>query len=163
MQKQTFDINEIRKSQIDEFSQFMNKLTSIEDSVLRKIAELDKSTADLNILLKSLQEEKDEVGKSKSIIQAKLDEANGILSQAKSQQKAIDDKNLLLDEKEKRINLKKDGMLKEATSIQSMEDDLKKRTKWIEIEERHLKLLDHKIKVIMEDKEVSKRLKELGE
>jgi len=156
------DIQKVRESQIAEFKSFMERLSILEESVETRIKQLEKDKLELDELLSSARNEKATIVESGYDLQKKMDKANQLISE--SNNKIIESK--FEEEKllkiESRINSKKESLAKESRQLSLDKSELDQREKFIEMQERRLKFFEKNLNLVAQDKEISKKLKEIG-
>ena len=67
----------------------------------------------------------------------------------------------ILEKEEVRMNKRHQAMMDETASLKQREQEVKKKEAFLEMEERRLTLFDKSLKLISNDKEIQKRLKEI--
>lgn len=160
MQKQTID------SVIKDFLDYVESSSVRFQSILESIGAL---RTELEETLKKAKEDAERAKKDRQIASDRLTALDTREDSIKNAEQDVlakfDDIKVRKEELTKRsyeLDKRTEAIAHESNEIIIARAELEKKSKWVEIEERRLMLLNHKLKMIVEDKETQKKLKELG-
>lgn len=141
-----FHLSNIKRYQ-DTLDEKIKDVEELKTKVAQELA-VKKSNNDRNQIAVAEIEKRD-----KESIQ-KMRESIDILDKAKAQK-------LEAEELEKKLNERNDVVNQIESQSTIKTQDLTKREKWIEIEERRLIFLNRKLEILSKDKEIAEKLKEI--
>ena len=155
------NLSQVLDKQGKEFQDYINSLKSTIALLNSRISECDELRQKLNNDKAALKLEREGITRLVNQAAKKDAEANAFLYQSKSRED--ESARLLKQSEEKLARAKEDARLasEERFKNQELQADVQKRIKLVEMEERRLKLFEHKLNLIAEDKEISKKLKEI--
>lgn len=154
-------LEEIKEKQIGEFREFMERLKNVESSILNLLKDEEDKKDQLEDEYRTTKITNERIRRLEIEAEKKLDHANSVFRESRALEASCKEQSQKLKDRELKLNERQEAIVKESGSFDGMRQDLEKREKWIEIEERRLLYIDKKLKILAEDKEISQKLKEL--
>lgn len=159
------DKSPIAKLLIDQkqaYSIYETSIINLEKELLGKLKDLEDDKLVLNNKKLDLEIREKKLIDRELAEQKKIDELNALTIKNERQLADIESSSKKLDEKDKALNSKIEAFSVTSKEFQLEREDLRKRTSFIEMEERRLKYFESKINTIAQDEEIKKKLKELS-
>lgn len=155
------NIEAARKQQVDEFSEYLNKLSNLEKLYIKKVDELqvevDKASAEANFQ-KSESKRAEELSLKSAAV---LAENEAILRDSKVKSDELTARLKEIEKLELQIAERNKASVSENLTITHQQAEIEKKFKFIEMEERRLKLFEYNLNLACQDEAIKKKLEEI--
>lgn len=146
----------------EEFSKFCVRTKSLCDSFEKETNLLKSNNENLSDLIEKSKKQQDLLTKKEIDLNIKIEETDKINRNLLSDQNILKKEIVSVEEKTRILDDRSNKIDEESKQLGLEKTELLEREKWCEMEERRLKYLEKKYNLITQDKEISRKLKELG-
>lgn len=153
--------SDIYTKQVVEFTSYIESLKVLENEYRAKIKEIETLK---EVVSKELEADKQQTALSNDLMQRATNDlikVNNSLDSARSAEAAA--KELLECVKKREADVNREFLLvdKQRQDLDAVQKEYAKKNEWLEMEERRLKVLENRIRMIMTDEEAKIRLEKL--